>query len=236
MKFAGIGKALKGLGKKAGGLSKKLKNAVTTPRAGYTRVGQESLLGGTTKSAASRAFAPVKAKAKSMGTKVSNAMHNTKMRAKDASRFARGRGSMAGTTKSGYAGGKGDYVGKQDNDWADFDSLVGHVNYGSGGARKGPKMSDADMSKVFGTAPKTARGKAEMALTRAKERASGLASQARSTANQAAASARKAANNAAKSVGQKAFKAADEATLAIGKQLKKRAESRARRSGTYMSM
>lgn len=235
MKFAGIGKALKGLGKKAGGLSKKLKNAVTTPRAGYTKRGQQRLLGGGG-AAAQHAFAPVKAKAKSMGTKVSNAMHNTKMRAKDASRFARGRGSMAGTTKSGYAGGKGDYVGKQDNDWADFDSLVGHVNYGSGGARKGPKMSDADMSKVFGTAPKTARGKAEMALTRAKERASGLASQARSTANQAAASARKAANNAAKSVGQKAFKAADEATLAIGKQLKKRAESRARRSGTYMSL
>ena len=223
MKFAGIGKALKSLGKKAGGLSKKLKNAVTTPRAGYSRGGQKGLLGGTTQTAAQRAFAPVKAKAKSMGTKVSNAMHNTKMRAKDASRFARGRGSMAGTTKSGYAGGKGDYVGKQDNDWAEFDSLVGHVNYGSGGARKGPKMSDAEMSKVFGTAPKTARGKAEMALTRAKERA-----------NQAAASARKAANNAAKSVGQKAFKAADEATLAIGKQLKKRAESRARRSGTYM--
>lgn len=210
-----FGKLLKGLGKKLGGKG--------VARAGYSRAGQKALLGGTTQTAAQRAFAPVKAKAKAMGSKVSNAVHNTKMRAKDASRFARGRGSMAGTTKSGYAGGKGDYVGKQDNDWAEFDSLVGHVNYGSGGAGKGPKMSDAEMSKVFGTAPKTARGKAEMAMTRAKERA-----------NQAAASARKAANNAAKSVGQKAFKAADEATLAIGKQLKKRAESRARRSGTYM--
>lgn len=229
MKFGGIGKALKGLGKKADRISKNLKY-------GYNRGGQKALLGGTTQTAAQRAFAPVKAKAKAMGSKVSNAVHNTKMRAKDASRFARGRGSMAGTTKSGYAGGKGDYVGKQDNDWAGFDSLVGHVNYGPGRAGKGPKMSDAEMSKVFGTAPKTARGKAEMAMTRAKERASGLASQARSTANQAAASARKAANSAAKSVGQKAFKVADEATLAIGKQIKKRAESRARRSGTYLSL
>lgn len=120
MKFA---KALKGLGKKASGLGKKLKGVVShAPRAGYNRAGQPGLLGGTTKSAASRALAPVKAKAKAMGAKIRNTAHNAAVRAKDASRLVRGRGSMAGSTKSGLAGKKGDYVGGQEK-FADFDSI-----------------------------------------------------------------------------------------------------------------
>lgn len=64
----GLMKGLKGLGKKASSLGSKMKARAA---GGYKRLGgQEKLLGGTTKSAASRAFAPIKAKAKSLGSKI----------------------------------------------------------------------------------------------------------------------------------------------------------------------
>lgn len=64
----GLMKGLKGLGKKASSLGSKMK---TRAAGGYKSLGgQEKLLGGTTKSAASRAFAPIKANAKSLGSKI----------------------------------------------------------------------------------------------------------------------------------------------------------------------
>ena len=65
----GFGKLLKGLGKKLTGKG--------PARAGYSRAGQKSLLGGTTKSTASRAFGNVKARAKSLGSKVRGSMSKT---------------------------------------------------------------------------------------------------------------------------------------------------------------
>lgn len=145
MKF---GKMLKGLGKKAGGLGKRIKGAVRhAPRAGYSRAGQTGLLGGTTKSAASRALAPVKAKARAMGSKVRST----------ASKVAnRVRGTHGADTKSGFAPRKdaGDFVGGQEK-FADFDDIAA-------GGRGGGKL---DFDSVF--PPSKAPSKASLLKGRA---------------------------------------------------------------------
>lgn len=147
MKF---GKMLKGLGKKAGGLGKRIKGAVRhAPRAGYSRAGQKGLLGGTTKSAASRALAPVKAKARAMGSKVRST----------ASRVAnRVKGTHGADTKSKFAPRKedfaGDYVGGKES-FADFDDVAV-------GGRGGGKL---DFDSVF--PPSKAPSKASLLKGRA---------------------------------------------------------------------
>lgn len=163
MKF---GKLLKGLGKKAGGLGNKLKSAMRhAPRAGYSRAGQKGLLGGTTRSAASRALAPVKAKARAMGSKVRST----------ASRVAnRVKGTHGADTKSKFAPRKedfaGDYVGGKES-FADFDDVAV-------GGRGGGKL---DFDSVF---PKASRGqRAKMSLDMAKGRARDMANRAKSKYN-----------------------------------------------------
>lgn len=157
MKF---GKMLKGLGKKAGGLGKRIKGAVShAPRAGYNRAGQKGLLGGTTKSAASRALAPVKAKARAMGSKVRST----------ASRVAnRVKGTHGADTKSKFAPRKedfaGDFVGGQEK-FADFDDIAV-------GGRGGGKL---DFDKVFPPSGKPSKasllkGRAQSAVNNAKSR------------------------------------------------------------------
>jgi len=208
----GLMKGLKGLGKKASSLGSKLKGGLKRPaRAGYSRGGQESLLGGTTKSAASRALAPIKAKAKSMGSKV-----------RDKAQSLRG-----GWKKSGGGGGSGfsnfdgQYKPSKDDGFsttADFDSIFpkasrtqrasmgarnmkarasdamqsakGRINeYRTGKRMGGGKKASApddfsttmDFDSVF---PKASRGqRAKMSLDMAKGRARDIANSAKAKYN-----------------------------------------------------
>lgn len=163
MKF---GKMLKGLGKKASGLGKKIKGAVRhAPRAGYSRAGQQGLLGGTTKSAATRAFAPVKARAKAMGSKMRSTGNKLATRAK---------GSYAADTKSRFAARKedfnGDYVGDQVK-FADFDSIAaggkggGQLNIAKSTPSKGSLMKGRAQAAV-----NSAKGRAQSAVNNVKRR------------------------------------------------------------------
>lgn len=109
MKF---GKLMKGLGKKASSLGSKLKARA----AGYKSLGKhEKLLGGTTKSAASKALAPVKARAKAMGTKV-----------RDKVQSMRGGGGK----KTGFSNFDGPYKPSKDDG---FGSVLGKNSKKSGG-------------------------------------------------------------------------------------------------------
>lgn len=109
MKF---GKLMKGLGKKASSLGSKLKARA----GGYKSLGKhEKLLGGTTKSAASKALAPVKARAKAMGTKV-----------RDKVQSMRGGGGK----KTGFSNFDGPYKPSKDDG---FGSVLGKNAKKSGG-------------------------------------------------------------------------------------------------------
>lgn len=155
MKF---GKLLKGLGKKAGGLGKRIKGAVRhAPRAGYSRAGQKGLLGGTTKSAASRALAPVKAKARAMGSKIRSTASKAATRVK---------GTHGADTKSGFAGRKEDFVGGQES-FADFDSL--------NSTKAAPTMRTSNsksLSRKYGSKMNAVKNKANSVMNAAKTRAS----------------------------------------------------------------
>lgn len=161
-----LGKMFKGLGKKASGLGKSLKGAVRhAPRAGYSRGGQQGLLGGTTKSAATRAFAPVKARAKAMGSKMRSTGNKAATRAK---------GTYAADTKSGFAPRKedfaGDYVGGQST-FADFDSIAaggkggGQLNIAKSRPSKGSLMKGRAQSAV-----NSVKGRAQSAVNNVKGR------------------------------------------------------------------
>lgn len=109
MKF---GKLMKGLGKKASGLSSKLKARA----GGYKSLGKhEKLLGGTTESAPSKAFGPIKAKAKDMGSKV-----------RDKFQSMRGGGGK----KTGFSNFDGPYKPSKDDG---FGSVLGKNAKKSGG-------------------------------------------------------------------------------------------------------
>jgi len=194
----GLMKGLKGLGKKASSLGSKLKARAA---GGYKMLGgQEKLLGGTTKSAASRAFAPIKAKAKSLGSKI------------------RGGGKKSSTGFSNFDSG---YTRSKDdgfNTTADFDSIFpkasrsqrasmgarnmkarasdamqsakGRINeYRTGKKMGGGKKASApddfsttmDFDSVF---PKASRGqRAKMSLDMAKGRARDMANSAKAKYN-----------------------------------------------------
>ncbi len=199
----GLLKGLKGLGKKASSLGSKLRGG----KGGYKRVGQESLLGGTTKSAASRALAPVKARAKSMASKIRNKMSG---------------GKKGGGGGSGFSNFDGPYKPSKDDGFsttADFDSIFpkasrtqrasmgarnmkarasdalnsakGRINkYRTGkkmggGGKKASAPDDfsttMDFDSVF---PKASRGqRAKMSLDMAKGRARDMANSAKAKYN-----------------------------------------------------
>lgn len=191
----GLMKGLKGLGKKLTGKG--------VARAGYSRAGQKALLGGTTKSAASRALAPVKARAKSLGAKV--------------------RGSMSKPSKkSGGGGGFSNFDGpykpsKYDgfSTTMDFDSVFPQASRGQrasmgvrnmkarasdaldsakgrineyrtgkrgGGGKKSSGPGDFDTTMPFESVfPKASRGqRAKMQLDMAKGRARDMVASAKS--------------------------------------------------------
>lgn len=196
----GLMKGLKGLGKKLTGKG--------VARAGYSRAGQKALLGGTTKSAASRALAPVKARAKSLGAKV--------------------RGSMSKPSKKSGGGGgfsnfDGPYKPSKDDGFSttmDFDSVFpkasrgqrasmgarnmkarasdaldsakGRINeyrtgkkFGGGGGKKSSGPGDFDTTMPFESVfPKASRGqRAKMSFDIAKGRARDMASSVKAKYN-----------------------------------------------------
>lgn len=197
----GLMKGLKGLGKKLGGKG--------VARAGYSRAGQKALLGGTTKSAASRALGNVKARAKSMGAKV------------------RGSMSRSSSSKSGGGGGfsnfDGPYKPSKDDGFSttmDFDSVFpkasrgqrasmgarnmkarasdaldsakGRINeyrtgkkFGGGGGKKSSGPDDFDTTMPFESVfPKASRGqRAKMSFDMAKGRARDMASSVKAKYN-----------------------------------------------------
>lgn len=209
----GLLKGLKGLGKKASSLGSKLKGGLKRPaRAGYSRGGQESLLGGTTKSAASRALAPIKAKAKSMGSKV-----------RDKAQSLRGGGKKSGGGGgSGFSNFDSGYTRSKDDGFsttADFDSIFpkasrtqrasmgarnmkarasdalqnakGRINeYRTGkkmggGGKKSSAPDDFSTTMDFDSVfPKASRGqRAKMSLDMAKGRARDMANSAKAKYN-----------------------------------------------------
>jgi hypothetical protein len=130
----GLMKGLKGLSKKASSLGSKLKARAA---GGYKKLGgQEKLLGGTTKSAASRAFAPIKAKAKSLGSKIrggggkktgfSNFDGPYKPSKDDGFGSVLGKNAKKGGGGSGFSNFDGQYKPSKDDGFsttADFDSI-----------------------------------------------------------------------------------------------------------------
>lgn len=163
----GLMKGLKGLGKKASSLGSKMKARAA---GGYKRLGgQEKLLGGTTKSAASRAFAPIKAKAKSLGSKI------------------RGGGGK----KTGFSNFDGPYKPSKDDG---FGSVLGkNAKKGGGGGFSNfdgpykPSKDDGfsttmDFDSVF---PKASRGqRASMGARNMKARASDALDSAKGRINE----------------------------------------------------
>jgi flagellar basal body rod protein FlgB len=196
----GFGKLLKGFGKKLTGKG--------PARAGYSRAGQKALLGGTTKSTASRAFGNVKARAKSLGSKVRGSMSKTSSK------------SGGGGGDKGFSNFDGPYKPSKDHGMdttMDFDSVFPKAsrgqrakmsldmakgrardmasdaksrlnNYKSGGGKKPNKSSapdDFDPTMSFESVfPKASRGqRAKMSLDMAKGRARDMASDAKSRLN-----------------------------------------------------
>jgi len=199
----GLMKGLKGLGKKASSLGSKLRGG--RARAGYTRVGQESLLGGTTKSAASRALAPVKARAKSMGAKVRGKMSGGKKSGGGGSGFSNFDGPYQPSKDDGFgmsfesvfpkaSRGQRASMGARNMKARASDALEsakGRINeyrtgkkFGGGGKKStGPGDFDTTMpfESVF---PKASRGqRAKMSLDMAKGRARDMASSVKSKYN-----------------------------------------------------
>jgi hypothetical protein len=166
----GLMKGLKGLGKKASSLGSKMKARAA---GGYKRLGgQEKLLGGTTKSDASRAFAPIKAKAKSLGSKI------------------RGGGGK----KTGFSNFDGPYKPSKDDG---FGSVLGkNAKKGGGGKKTGFSNFDsgytrskddgfsttADFDSIFPKASRTQR--ASMGARNMKARASDAMQSAKGRINE----------------------------------------------------
>lgn len=199
----GFGKLLKGLGKKLTGKG--------PARAGYSRAGQKSLLGGTTKSTASRAFGNVKARAKSLGSKVRGSMSKTSSK------------SGGGGGDKGFSNFDGPYKPSKDdgfNTTADFDSIFPKASRGQrasmgarnmkarasdafdsakgrineyrtgkkgsgGGGKKSTAPDDFDTTMSFDSVfPKASRGqRGKMSLDMAKGRARDMASSVKSKYN-----------------------------------------------------
>lgn len=161
----GLMKGLKGLGKKASSLGSKLKARA----GGYKRLGEEKLLGGgKIKSAASRTFAPIKARAKSMGSKI--------------------RGKKSGGEKTGFSNFDGDYKPSKDDG---FGSVLGKKSEGGrfsnfDGPYKPSKddgfSTTADFDSIF---PKTSRSqRASMGARNMKARASDAMQSAKGRINE----------------------------------------------------
>ena len=196
----GFGKLLKGMKKKLTGKG--------PARAGYSRAGQKSLLGGTTKSTASRAFGNVKARAKSLGSKVRGSMSKTSSK------------SGGGGGDKGFSNFDGPYKPSKDHGMdttMDFDAVFPKAsrgqkakmsldmargrardmasdaksrlnNYKSGGGKKPNKSSapdDFDPTMSFESVfPKASRGqKAKMSMDMAKGRAMDMAASAKAKYN-----------------------------------------------------
>lgn len=161
----GLMKGLKGLGKKASSLGSKLK---TRAAGGYKRLGgQEKLLGGTTKSAASRAFAPIKAKAKSLGSKI------------------RGGGKESST---GFSNFDGPYKPSKDDGFGSVlgknAKKTGFSNFDSGYTRSKDDgfNTTADFDSIF---PKASRSqRASMGARNMKARASDAVQSAKGRINE----------------------------------------------------
>lgn len=201
----GLLKGLKGLGKKAGSLGSKLKGGLKRS-GGYKRVGQEALLGGTTKSAASRALAPVKARAKSLGAKVRGSMSKPSKKSGGGSGFSNFDGPYKPSTDDGFGmsfesvfpkasrsqrasmGARNMKARASDA----LESAKGRINeyrtgkkFGGGGGKKSSGPGDFDTTMPFESVfPKASRGqRAKMSLDMAKGRARDMASSVKAKYN-----------------------------------------------------
>lgn len=192
-----FGKLLKGLGKKLGGKG--------VARAGYSRAGQKALLGGTTKSAASRALGNVKARAKSMGAKVRSKMSGGKKSGGGGSGFSNFDGPYKPSKDDGFgmsfesvfpkaSRGQRMSMGARNMKARASDALdraKGRINeyrtgkkFGGGG-KKSSAPDDFDTTMPFESVfPKASRGqRAKMRLDMAKGRARDIANSVKSKYN-----------------------------------------------------